>query len=120
MLCYNLDLSMKLSNDKRKVDGMQVLEKFVFPAVIAAGSAFLSIQITLSSITLDVDYIKRDVDRQAVSLAKVTQLQLDVIALQIEVKNANASMVALTKDVERLRDRLRALENEIPIHIQGL
>lgn len=113
-------MSINLNNDNRKVDGMQILEKFVFPAIIAAGSAFLSVQITLSTLALDIDYIKRDVDRQSTSLTKVTQLQLDVIALQIEVKNANANVDALSISVDRLRDRLRALENEIPINIQGL
>lgn len=103
---------MELNHDNRQVDGMQILEKFVFPAVIAAGSAFLSVQLTLSTLELDVGYIKRDIERQAVSLAKVTQLQLDVTALQIEVKNSATNLTIQAVQLDRLRDRMRALEGD--------
>lgn len=100
---------MELSHDNRKVDGMQILEKFVFPAVVAALSAVFSVQLTLSTLELDVNYIKRDVERQSAELVKVTDLQLDVIALQIEVKNGSANMSVLSNDVNKLRDRLRQI-----------
>lgn len=101
---------MELSHDNRKVDGMQILEKFVLPAVIAAVSAVFSVQLTLSTLALDVSYIKRDLDRQSTELVKVTDLQLDVIALQIEVKNGNTNMSVLAHDVDKLRDRLRLIK----------
>ena len=106
---------MKLNDDKRKVDGMQILEKFVFPAIMVAGTAVFSVQTTLSTVELDVDYIKRDIERQATELGKFSDIQLDVIALQIEVKNGNTNMAVLTGSVERLRDRLRALEGDTEI-----
>tara|TARA_R110000796_G_scaffold64465_1_gene149384 strand:+ start:3504 stop:3836 length:333 start_codon:yes stop_codon:yes gene_type:complete len=106
---------MNQNDDRRKVDGMQILEKFVFPAIMVAGTAVFSVQMTLSTMSVEVDYIKRDLERQAISLTKVTQLQLDVIALQIEVKNANANMMILSANVERLRDRLNVLENNFKL-----
>lgn len=106
---------MQTNGDNRKVDMMQILEKFVFPAIMVAGTAVFSVQTTLSTVELDVDYIKRDVERQSVALAKFADIQLDVIALQIEVKNGNTNMAILTGNVERLRDRIRAIEGDTEI-----
>ena len=101
---------MNLNNDQRKMDGMQILEKFVFPALVAAGAAGLAIQITLATMEVDVDYIKRDVERQAVALATVTQIQLDLTALQIQAKNDSADIDYLKSQMALLRERLRRVE----------
>ena len=92
---------------------MQILEKFVFPALVAAGAAGLAIQITLATMTVDVGYIKRDVERQAGALATVTQIQLDLTALQIQAKNDSADILYLKNQITLLRERLRAVEAEI-------
>jgi len=101
---------MKLNQDNRKVDLMELLKSYLFPAVIAAVSAYMAVVVTLSTIKADVRYIKQDMDKQEKWLSQVTDNQIRLTAITANMANNDRRYESQDDEIVRLKDRVRTLE----------
>lgn len=85
---------MDLNADRRKFDAMTLLQNFVMPAIIASVSAYVSVQVTMSVLSLEVEYLKRDF----AELKLITEVLRENTA---ELRARGVWMEAKNKDDER-------------------
>jgi hypothetical protein len=101
---------MRLNQDNRKVDFMEVLKSYLFPAIIAAVSSYMAVVVTLSTIKADVKYIKRDMDKQSEWFSQVTANQITLTSITADMANNDRWYVAQEIEIDRLKERVRILE----------
>lgn len=101
-----------INADRRHFDFLTMLQTFVFPAIIAALSAYMSVSITISTLALDVEYLKRDMSLQTKTLAQVTDNQLTLTEVMASIRLQDREKERLNAEIQRLKDRLRVLENK--------
>ena len=103
---------MKLSNDRRHLDGWSFLQSFVFPAAIGIAGAYMGVKITLATIELDINYLKRDVDTLQLIVSKVRDNQAALRANEVWVKNKDEKDKEQDQQLEALWRRLNRIEVE--------
>jgi len=101
---------MKLSNDRRHIDGWSFLQSFVFPAANGIAGAYMGVKITLATIELDINYLKRDVDTLQLIVSKVRDNQAALQANQVWKANKDDRDKQQDKELEALWRRLNAIE----------
>ena len=90
-------------HDRRKLNAMEMFKTYVFPAAIAAITAYMSVLITINTLSVDIDYIKRDISKVAGNQIKLTTITA-TMASNDKWQNFQ------DEEIERLKNRVRVLE----------
>lgn len=90
---------------------LSVLQSYVIPVILSIVSAYMSVQITISTLELDVDYIKRDIALQKNLLEQSRENQLELRARSVWMTNREATDERQNEAIERILDRLERVEN---------
>lgn len=90
---------------------LSVLQSYVIPVILSIVSAYMSVQITISTLELDVDYIKRDIALQKNLLEQSRENQLELRARGVWMANREATDRRQNEAIERILDRMERVEN---------
>jgi len=116
----NLGIEMKdkqispldVNGDRRHIDLMHILHNYIFPAVLAGATAYMTVLLTINTLTLDMTYVKRDLTAQGVMLSQVTDNQLMITKAMASLQLQDRENMRLSQEITRLKDRVRALEKD--------
>jgi len=105
----------QINSDRRHIDYMSILHNYVFPAIVAALAAYLGVSVAINTLTINVDYVKRDLLKHENALVQVTENQLLITDVMGRMQLQQKDYEVLRRDLDLIKDRVRALEGNRPL-----
>jgi hypothetical protein len=105
----------EINPDRRHIGYMSILHNYILPSALAAAAAYLGVSVAINTLTIDGEYMKRDIEANKNALVQVTNNQLLIAEVMGNMQLQQKDVEVLRNDIARIKDRLRVLEGDKPL-----